>query len=433
MAEETGQSATFSLRGISLDSREVQAGDLFVAIRGEHADGHDFLDEAVRRGAAAAMVTEARPAAGLFQIVVDDPTATLGHLARDWRKNFDLPIIGITGSNGKTTTKDLLVHTFSARHTVHGTRGNYNTRLGLPLTLLELTSYHTLSILEMGANQRGDIGYLCTLSFPQHGLITNIAPTHLTGFGSMESITRAKGELFESLPPDGIAFVNADDDRIRTLPTPSKKVTFGFEGPADFSGELDRDEEGRYVLTVNGHRLALNSFNRIFAANALAACAVTVTLGIPWESLQESLVTFSPTEGRCTVKTHGTITIIDDTYNANLTSALAAVDFLFSLPGNRRRVVVFADMLELGNRSKSHHKQVGMALASAGVDLLLCFGPESRTTAEAAASRIDSRHFDSKKDLSAALKNEIRNGDVILFKGSRGMALETVINDLFGR
>ncbi|MFQ6616795.1 MAG: UDP-N-acetylmuramoyl-tripeptide--D-alanyl-D-alanine ligase [Fidelibacterota bacterium] len=433
MTEETGQPVDTAPGGISLDSREVRPGDLFVAIRGEHADGHDFIGEAARQGAVAALVTRTRPEIDLPQIVVDDSTETLGQVARTWRSQFDLPIIGITGSNGKTTTKDLLVHTFSARHTVHGTRGNYNTRLGLPLTLLELTSHHTLSILEMGANQRGDIGYLCALSFPQHGLITNIAPTHLTGFGSVENITRAKGELFESLPEEGIAFVNGDDDRINTLTTRSKTVTFGFKPGYDFSGELDKDDRGPFVLTVNGRSLPLNSYNRTYAQNVLAVCAVSVTLGISWESLQDSLVTFTPTEGRCTVRTRGTVTIVDDTYNANLASSLAALEFLFSLPGSGRRVVVFADMLELGDRSRSHHKRVGEACASTGVDLLLCCGTESRATAEAAASKIDSRHFRSKKALAADLRRELEEGDTILFKGSRDMALETVIHDLFGR
>lgn len=433
MAEQITQSNSVAPRGISLDSRKVQAGDLFVAIAGDHADGHDFIDEAARRGAVAALVTMARPGIDIPQMVVDDTTVSLGNLARAWRSHFSLPTIGITGSNGKTTTKDLLVHTFSAHHTVHGTRGNYNTRLGLPLTLLELTSYHTLSILEMGANQRGDIGYLCALSLPQHGLITNIAPTHLTGFGSVDTIIKAKGELFESLPEDGIAFVNGDDDRVRTIPTRSRTVTFGFSPGNNFSGELDRDEQDRFVLTVNGHPLPLNTYNKTYARNALAACCVSVTLGVSWDSVQDSLATFTPTEGRGTVETYGNITVIDDTYNANLVSALAAVEFLFSFPGTGRRVVVFADMLELGDLARSHHRQVGKACASSGVDLLLCYGTESRATAQEASSRIDSRHFDNKKDLAAVLKRELKDRDMILFKGSRGMALETVIHDLFGR
>ncbi|MFQ6674298.1 MAG: UDP-N-acetylmuramoyl-tripeptide--D-alanyl-D-alanine ligase [Fidelibacterota bacterium] len=417
--------------GISVDSREVTPGDLFVALKGENTDGHLFLEDARKRGSVAALVNHPGPEVDLLQITVEEPSATIASLSTQWRSNFSLPVLGLTGSNGKTTTKDLLVHIFSATEDVHGTRGNYNTRIGLSLTLLELTSHHTLSILEMGANQRGDIGYLSSLSFPQHGMITNIAPTHLTGFGSIENVAKAKGELFEALPADGIAFVNGDDERVTLLSTKAGKVTYGFGPGHDFSARLHRGESGLLSLTVNDHTVDLNSYNHTFARNALAACAVSVTLGVDWEIFKEMISRFTPTKGRCRVETLRGVTVIDDTYNANLTSALAALDLLFSIPVEGRRIVVFADMLELGRESESHHRVVGEWCVEKRVDLLLCYGEESRTTWEAAKPGIDSRHYAEKEKLAVVLRDEVKQGDVVLFKGSRAMALETVMEEVF--
>ena len=432
MEEETRERLTVMPTGISLDSREAQTGDLFVAVKGETVDGHDFVSHARENGCVAALIAEPRNDVDLPQIQVKSPTVAIANVAKQWRSNFSVPTIGITGTNGKTTTKDLLVHIFSATHRVHGTRGNYNTRLGLPLTLLELTSHHTLSILEMGANQRGDIDYLCDLSLPRYGLITNIAPSHLTYFGSIENITKSKGELFEALPPHGTAFVNMEDERVGSLTTPAKKITYGFGPDCDFTADLHRDSDGRLSLTLNSHEISLNSYNKTFAQNALAACAVSITQGISWESCQESILSFTPTKGRCHIIQSKGITIIDDTYNANPISTLSALEHLLSLPARGRRIVVFGDMLELGDESQSYHQKVGEQFASSGVDLLLCYGDESRATVDCASSHIDARHYVDKSKLSRALIEEAEEGDAVLLKGSRGMALETVMSDVFG-
>jgi len=417
--------------GISLDSREVKPGDLFIAIKGEHVDGHDFLTDAREQGCVAALVDNVRREVDLPQIVVKNPATVIANLAEQWRSSFSIPILGITGTNGKTTTKDLLIHILSAAYHVHGTRGNYNTKLGLPLTLLELTSHHTLSILEMGANQRGDIGYLCNISQPRYGLITNIAPAHLQDFGSIENISKSKGELFEALPPDGIAFVNAEDERIKLLPTEAKRITYGFDSDCDFTADLHQNKESFLSLTINGHEISLNSYSRTFAKNTLAACAVSISHGISWESFQESILSFVPTKGRCQIKDFHGVTIIDDTYNSNLTSTLEAMELLFSLPTSGNRIVVFGDMLELGNESETHHQRVGNQCITSKVDLLLCYGYESQTTVDTAKSRINARHFLDKGKLAETLKEEVQAGDTILFKGSRGMALETIIEEVF--
>lgn len=425
------QNILSTLTGIALDSREVQAGDLFVALSGDKVDGHNFLPQAQDNGAAAALVSSERADVELPQIEVEDPAEFIGTLATEWRSNFTLPVIGITGSNGKTSTKDLLIHIFSTSREVHGTRGNYNTHLGLPLTLLELASHHTLSILEMGANKAGDIEYLCNLSLPRYGLITNVARSHLKSFGTMKIIAQTKGELFTALPEDGIAFVNMSDENVAKLDTSAERVTFGFESTCDFAADLLRHNDQSLSIIINGEEIELNSFDESFAKNTLAAASISLTLGISWDSFRDSILTYKPTKGRCVVKTVQGITMIDDSYNANLSSAIGAVNLLFSLPVKGRRVIVFGDMLELGDISVADHEEFGKYCVTKGCNLLLCYGTESEITANTARGRIDARNYTDKKELSADLKAYLKPGDAVLFKGSRGMALETIISEVF--
>jgi|TARA_Y100000310_G_scaffold148074_1_gene147324 UDP-N-acetylmuramoyl-tripeptide--D-alanyl-D-alanine ligase len=431
LLRKTGKQLETMPTGITLDSREAQPGDLFVAIRGDRVDGHKYLNSAREKGCAAAFVEEINSDCPLPQIQMDNPAITIAGLAQEWRSNFSVPALGITGSNGKTSTKDLLMHTLSASHVVHGTRGNYNTHLGLPLTLLELVSHYTLSILEMGANQRGDIGYLCNLSSPRYGLITNIAPAHLSGFGSIENISKTKGELFDALPSDGIAFVNFEDERIRDLTTGAQTVTYGYSAECDFTCDIHRDEDGVLSMIINGHEIFLNSYNQTFAHNVIAACAVSITFDVSWEDFAQSVISFEPTKGRCIIKEFDGVTVIDDTYNANLTSTLAALDLLLAHPSRGKRIVVFADMLELGDDSEEYHRRVGKACVENGIEQLFCLGEESRITVTLAQAAIDARHFDDKRGLTDCIKEEISEGDIILFKGSRGMELETVIEEVF--
>ena len=426
----TGQSLSSTPTGITLDAREAKPGDIFVAIQGERVDGHQFLNQAEEVGCSAALVSTRESSSSLSQIEVEDTSHFLGKIAQEWRTQFSLPVIGITGSNGKTTTKDLLTHIFSDNR-VHATRGNFNTHLGIPLTLLELTSRHTLSILEMGANHLGDIGYLCGLSKPDHGLITNIAPAHLNGFGTLDNIVKAKGELFDSLPEDGYAFVNWQDSYIKDIPTAATKITYGFSHDCDFATDIDKDNNGMIILTINSHEIDLNLCQDIFALNVISACSVSITLGVEWDTFREKILSFEPSKGRCQIKKFDGITIIDDTYNANLNSTLSALDYLKSIPGNGRRIMVFGDMLELGSDSENHHKKVGDSCAAKKLDLLLCYGNQSNVTVNTAESIIEAQHFDEKKRLSEVLRENIKEGDVILFKGSRGMAMETVIEEVF--
>ncbi|MFH1853644.1 MAG: UDP-N-acetylmuramoyl-tripeptide--D-alanyl-D-alanine ligase [Candidatus Neomarinimicrobiota bacterium] len=429
-AAVTGQTLERTVSGIATDSRECRPSDLFVAIRGEQVDGHRFLAAVDSAGSAAALVQRPDPDLSSFrQVAVADPVRTIGDIARQWRQRFTIPLIGITGSNGKTTTKELLSHIFSADRSVHATRGNYNTSVGLPLTLLTLTAKHRLSILEMGANRPGDIALLAEIAEPTHGLITNIAPAHLEGFGSIEMVARTKGELFAALAA-GTAFVNRSDERVAALPLAGQAISFGFRPDCDYSADLHVAPDGYIQLTINTNELDTGYNNPTFARNTLAAVAVADTLGLDWPTIQARIKTFRQPPGRCEVKQLKNITVIDDSYNANLVSVSAAIDFLRSYHADGRHIMVFADMLELGTESRNLHIQVGEIASAAGLDAIFTFGPAARHTDEALTNTADHRHFDDKAILAGALKDYLRSGDVVLFKGSRGMALETIIAEL---
>jgi len=249
LSEITEQVITTDITGIATDSREVIPGDMFVAIKGERVDGHNFLNQVIEQGASLCLIEDKSAQIPNERcIITDDTVKTLGYIASEWRKQFSIPVIGITGSNGKTTTKELLRHLLSVKHQVHATEGNFNTSIGLPLSMLTLTSAHTISVLEMGANQPGDIAYLCGIAKPTHGLITNIAPAHLEGFGSIDTIAMEKGQLFLALT-DGIAFVNVSDARVLDLPTYGNKIRYGFTPDCDFSADTIIEDDENHNLS----------------------------------------------------------------------------------------------------------------------------------------------------------------------------------------
>ena len=416
--------------GIATDSRECLPGDLFIAISGATTDGHNYLAQVKQAGCQAALVTRIDESLGSFlQIQVKDPVQTLGKIAGHWRSLFDLPVVGITGSNGKTTTKELLAHILSANRKVHLTQGNFNTSIGLPLTLLTLTAEHAISILEMGANQPGDIALLAHLARPTHGLITNVAPAHLEGFGSIEEVARTKGELFQALA-QGTAFVNQDDPLVSRITVPGEKIRFGFQPNCDFTGKIEYIEDNSIRLSINDHILNTESKNTTVAKNILAASAVAVNLGESWGTIRKQVSTFKPPPGRCVIKEIGGITIIDDTYNANLASVTAAIDYLIDFNTSGRHILVFGDMFELGEESAALHARVGHKASQAGLDAVFTIGKESLHTDAALAGISHHLHYDAKSKLLEALVKFINPGDIILVKGSRGMEMETIIAEL---
>ena len=416
--------------GITTDSRDLKNGDLYIALQGENFNGHSFLNEVSQSGAAAALVSEDDTELDLQQIVVEDILCTIERIACDWRKKFKIPIIAITGSNGKTSTKDLLSHVLSKKYNVHVTKGNYNTKIGLSLTLLELNESHTVSIIEMGASLPGEIEALCNIADPTHGLITNIAPAHLEGFGSIENIVYEKAALFRSIK-NGICFVNNTDKYISDMPINGKKVTYGLTADCDFPADIYHEDDGTLTLILNQNVIPTKSYNLSFLKNSIAVITVSIVLEVDLQSIISQVQSFVTPPGRCEVKQINDITIIDDTYNANLTSSLAALEYLNAFSGAGKKIFIFGDMLELGPKSKEQHQKIGKKCSELNLDIVYTIGEDAKYTDSVISNEIDHRHFQSKNKLIESIKNIINSGDKILFKGSRGMNMERIISGVF--
>ncbi len=432
---------------VGTDSRTVESGQLFVALRGERFDGHDFVAQAGVAGAAAALVdmrwVGPQPQAiALPLIIVDDTRLALGTLAGAWRARFSLPLVGITGSNGKTTVKEMCAAILraQARRDGHGgedavlaTRGNLNNDIGLPLTLLELRGEHRGAVIEMGMNRPGEIAYLARLARPTVAVVTNAQRAHLLGLGSLAEVARAKGEIYGALGENGVAVINADDVSASSwsaLNAGRKTVTFGIDHTADVRGrctlrglgsrlELDTPQGGIAVeLQVPG----LHN-----ARNAAAAAAACLAAGASPDAVAEGLAAFSGAKGRLQRRAgpSGSL-ILDDTYNANPDSVRAAIDVLVAAPG--RRILVLGDMGEIGEASAQLHDEIGGYAKSMGVDRLYALGEMS---VQAVRNFGDGGcHFDSPDILSDMLAGQLDAASVVLVKGSRFMRMERVVERL---
>ena len=427
--ESTGIKISESIKGIATDSREIQSGDLYIAIKGEKVDGHSFLNQVFENGALAALVSDINDQVHGNQIQVRDTIESIGKIATEWRRQFNIPIIGITGSNGKTSTKELLRHILSSKFDIHATEGNYNTSIGLPLTLLQLNAFHGASILEMGANRAGDIEILAKIANPNFGLITNIAPAHLEGFGSIEAVAKTKAAIFENLG-NGIAFVNAADRRVKEIALKVDSISFGLNPDCDYPADLHYEEDGTITLTINTEEIPTLSSNLSFAKNIIACCAIARELDVEWEAIKDRISTFSPPKGRCEVKNNGSYIIIDDTYNANLESTLAAIDYLSAFSGQGKKVFIFGDMLELGDVSREQHIAIGKKCDEMELSAVLTYGKETIATSKSIKKVKINQHFDSKEELIDFLQKIITSNDKILIKGSRGMRMETIVQSI---
>jgi len=426
----TGVKIHHPITGLTNDSREIEKGDLYVALNGINFDGHDFLSEVNKKRASAALVNKINRDLDLQQIKVFNTLDILKKISNTWRKNFEIPVIAITGSNGKTSSKELLLHILSSELSVHATKGNFNTCLGLCFSILELSSKHDLAIFELGASLPGEIKNLCKIASPTHGLITNIAPAHLEGFGSIEKIAQEKGELFKALS-DGICFVNNADEYISRMPIPGKKITYGLTPECDFPADIFQEKDGTLTFILNTNEIKTNSHNFSFLKNCIAISAVSITLGLNAKFINERLKSFLPPRGRCYVTTINGITIIDDTYNANLTSTIAALEYLKAFSNEGRKIFVFGDMLELGNASKDQHTEVGEKCSSLKIDIVYTIGAHTVTTDSHISKNIVHKHFETKDLLIETLKNVIQKKDKVLFKGSRSMQMDEIIKTVF--
>lgn len=437
-ADWSGDNAVFT--GVSTDSRTLKPGDLFIALSGEQFDGHRFISAAIGNGAVAAMVsadTAILPTQPDFGwIKVKDTRLGLGQLAASWRRRFTLPLVAVTGSNGKTTVKEMIAAIFRCEfglENVLATTGNLNNDIGVPQMLLQLDSRHVGAVIEMGMNHADEIAWLSRLAAPTIAVITNAGTAHIEYLGTTEAVARAKGEIFEGLEEQGVAIINADDPHARLwrqLAGNRPVVNFSMNGTAAVSARQPAHPSGdRWLLQLPDDtvEITLQVPGRHNIYNALAAAAAATAAGISTSSIAEGLHSFRGVPGRLQKKTGlNRSVLIDDTYNANPDSMQAALNVLAEMPG--KKILIMGDMGELGADTATFHHRIGQQAASAGVDILLALGESSRQ-AVAGFGR-GAQHFADLDTLLEKAKSCLDEHVFILVKGSRFMQMERVIEQL---
>lgn len=421
-----------AISGVSTDTRAIGVGQLFVALRGERFDAHDFLDQAVAAGAMALLVSDAaRVPAGVSALVVDDTRIALGKLAAAWRARFSLPVIAVTGSNGKTTTKEMIAAILKAQFgdAVLATRGNLNNDIGLPLTLLGLNDSHRAAVIEMGMNHPGEIAYLAPLGAPTVAVVTNAQRAHLEGMGDLDEVAREKGSIFSGLATNGVAVVNADD---RYAPLWQQMAgshavrSFGIEQAADVRAVVHQHGlETRLDLTASEGNAAIRIAvpGRHNARNAVAAAAACLAAGVPLTAVVAGLENFAGIKGRLQKRPGmaGAV-VLDDTYNANPDSVRAGIDVLAATVGHK--VLVLGDMGEIGEASGQYHDEIGGYAKSQGIDRLFAIGEASQQAVRNFGE--GARHFCNIDKLIVAVNKELGPKTTVLVKGSRFMKMERV-------
>jgi UDP-N-acetylmuramoyl-tripeptide--D-alanyl-D-alanine ligase len=419
-------------KNVSTDSREISEGDLFVALKGENFDGNDYIGAAFENGALICVASKYMPPPeGRCMVLVRDTGEALLQLAAYHRRKFDIHVIGITGSVGKTTTKELVASGLSVKMNILKTEGNFNNEIGLPKTIFRLRPEHEAAVLEMGMSASGEISRLSKTARPDIALITNIGLTHIENLGSVENILAAKLEILDGLKEGGTLVLNADDPHLGGLSSlPCKTVFYGIEKPCDFFGEVINDTAVRF----EGTDIVLPMEGRHNLSNAMAAVAAGSLLGLSAAEIARGIEENFVLDGkRQTTITHPDgFTVICDFYNASPTAVAAALRVLGSKKG--RKIAVLGDMLELGRFSPECHRETGELAAKNGVEILLGYGDNSRHTVAGAKDAGVSvcAHYDSKEKLAAELKKMLLPGDFVLIKGSRGMKMEEIYEKIMG-
>lgn len=446
--------ADIPLRGVSIDSRTIQPGELFAAVRGDRFDGHDFIAKAVAAGCAAVLVERCPdPLPSVPVVQVDDVLAALGEAARTWRNRVNPLVLAVTGSCGKTTVKEMLTRCLQHRYPlVHATRGNLNNHIGLPLTLLSMPDHCQVLVVELGMSGAGEIAYLARLARPQIGIITNVMPAHLEAFDGVAAIADAKGELFEALPENGLAILPAGQpytERLRQKTGTAKVLSFGAEGAADiFSTAVTNDPNGETIANEfvihwraeqDHMHTRLAHHGEHLRMNALAVAAAARAAGVASDQIAKGLDLFAPPAGRGGVRLSPQgWQVVDDSYNANPGSVKAA---LYALPEPKpsgRRVAVLGDMLELGKESEQLHAELLQAVVECGVSLLFTAGPLMQALHQAAQEQtgpgtgppLQAWHHPDPAQWLGHIAPHLRPEDVVLVKGSRGMKMERIVEDL---
>jgi UDP-N-acetylmuramoyl-tripeptide--D-alanyl-D-alanine ligase len=424
--------------GYSIDSRTLQQGELFFAVKGENLDGHDYVEQALSKEAVAAVVRKdqlARYPVKSRLLAVDDTLVALQTLATAVRRLWGKPLVGVTGSAGKTTTKDAIAHLLSARFRVMKSEGNFNNHFGLPLMLLKLQPEHDVSVIEMGMSHAGEISALAKIAQPNIGVVTNVAPVHLEFFNSIADIARAKYELIGSLPLGGTAVLNADDEYVSQFGRDfhGKVVTYGLRSSADVWAEniiAGGAEGSSFDLNVGGCRehVTLPLVGQHSVYNALAAIAVALERGMTPSDAAKALATLAPSDKRGQVVRVGNITVINDCYNSNPKALESMVNALATMPA-RRRIVVAGEMLELGSTADEIHRQAGQHIAEQKIDALLGVRGLAEQMVDAAIyAGIHAEFVDSAEEAGKWLAERTKAGDVVLLKASRGVKLEKALD-----
>jgi UDP-N-acetylmuramoyl-tripeptide--D-alanyl-D-alanine ligase len=444
LREILGKMARLEIKGVSIDSRTIREGELFVAIKGDRFDGHDFVPDVIQRGAWGALVERTALAdrfsvlGGLKNILpVEDTLIALQEMAYNHRRQFTVPVVGITGSNGKTTTKEMLAGILQQQGPVLKNEGNLNNHIGVPLTLLRLNAGHKAAVVEMGMSAAGEINALARFVGPDIGVITNIGPAHLEFLKSMDLVAQAKGELFNHLKPGGTAVLNADDRYFDTLKKKfnGRVLSFGIDTRCDVRASDIRQEKDFTDLTIRSDEskvdVRLRAVGKHNVYNALAAAAAALAVGMSLDAVKNGLDDFVPTAMRSEIRQVQGRTVLADCYNANPASMEAALATLVSLKSGNKSIAMLGDMLELGKVAVEAHRAIGTTAARLGVDLVITLGPLAKEVGKGAidAGMSKDRVLEAGSHAEAAilLKQLSKPGDTVLIKGSRGMKMEKIL------
>ncbi len=422
--------------GVSTDTRQITPDCLFVALKGDTFDGNQFALQALANGARYAVVDEATVAAQHPRcLLVQDGLTALQEVARHHRQTLTIPVIGLTGSNGKTTTKELIANVLSTRFTTYATRGNLNNHIGVPLTLLTLNETHEIAVVEMGANHQREIAQLCSIAQPTHGLITNVGKAHLEGFGGIAGVRKGKGELYDYLAQTaGTVFINSRDqtltamyrERLKTLRPETTPAGNGFAEAIFYPGdpvELVQESPAVVYKTIDGQTVVTHLPGRYNFENMLAALAIGEYFGVTPEAANQAVADYNPTNNRSQVISKGSNTILLDAYNANPSSMAAAVQQFAAMPA-QRKMVILGDMYELGAESEAEHAALGKLVAGGQFDVVILAGQDMKWALSALPKAY---YFPDKFSLHNWLMDHPQTDTHILVKGSRGMKLETVV------
>ncbi|MCC7158542.1 MAG: UDP-N-acetylmuramoyl-tripeptide--D-alanyl-D-alanine ligase [Ignavibacteria bacterium] len=436
--------------GVSIDSRKCRSNELFFAIQGERFDGHDFVKSLFKKGVKCAVVselwyrklkvTEKRSFKKKSLVLVRDTVASLGELASGYRDRFIIPVLAVGGSNGKTSAKDFIANVLMQKYNVLRTEGNLNNQLGVPLTLFRLNKRHEIAVIEVGTNHFGEVDLLCRMVKPQFGLITNIGKEHLEFLKDLRGAAKAEGELAEYLKEvHGTLFLNTDDKFLKKYKGSKdiKKFTYGFRGNTEVKGVVKKFNGFYPQIQIKYNNKIINTqLNTIGYQScqaALSAAAVGFFFEVPVRSINKAVTRYKiESKKRNQLKSINGVWVIDDTYNSNPDSVKAALDNLKAFKTKGKKFVVLADMLELGKQSTKEHKDIGRIIKSMKFDNLFTYGKDSFSTHTGAKGTKNNFHFSDKYSMSILLRTMISKGDIVLFKGSRGMEMEEVIERTFG-